>query len=152
MNQNMIPDMNPDMNIYRVFKMNWDSQVLTKLFIHIYNSKNQNKNDNTINNLKKNILNLIKKLILDYIIIFNEIENKLDSLETNYLVVIFEGINNIIKMCGLLDKNKKNIVKLKSITLKLFFLLMKNRWSNGFLYFTDGSARLDITGHLLNAF
>ena len=165
--------------INNVFKLNWDSQALCKLLSLLsfsllnttkykktklnktYKVKTSNKYINKhINNSNKSfayfnniykliIIRILQKICLEYIKIFKLIENNLEKLETNYLVVLFEGINTIIKIMSN-KKNNMNIIQLKSIVLKIFSFIMKNRWNNGLVFFIDGSYRLDITGHMLN--
>jgi hypothetical protein len=92
--------------------------------------------------------------LLRFKIFENINDKKIYTLESNYLVVIFEGIANIIKVLELIqfENNLETLKVIKEIKSKILKILMKNRWSNGFIYFTDKTARLDITGHLLNAF
>jgi hypothetical protein len=111
-----------------------------------------------MNDIKMGIYELLNKIALNYIKLFEIIsDEKISTLESNYLVVIFEGIANIIKVLEL-TQSENNLETLKVIKVineiksKILKILMKNRWSNGFIYFTDKTARLDITGHLLNAF
>lgn len=131
-----------------VFKMNWDSQVLYKLSLY----------HNSVGNNKINIFALLNKIALEYIKLFDTFNEKtISNLESNYLVVMVEGISNILNVFELRKSenkyvNKNNLETLKIIKSKLLKILMKNRWSNGFINFKDGTARLDITGHLLNAF
>jgi hypothetical protein len=141
-----------ELKIDNVFKMNWDSQVLSRLFLFLYyNSIVVNK----MNVVKMGIYELLNKIALKYIKLFENInDKKIYTLESNYLVVIFEGIANIIKVLELIqfENNLETLKVIKEIKSKILKILMKNRWYNGFIYFTDKTARLDITGHLLNAF
>jgi hypothetical protein len=143
------------LDLNNVFKMNWDSQVLSKLCILYEKLDNTSEISNASNftNIKK----IIKKIVLEYIKLYKilEDENKIDTLESNYLVVIFEGCNTIINMNKQITNpiiSQIYIKKLNYILNHIFNILMKTRYSNGIVYFKDKSARLDITGHLLNSF
>ena len=141
-----------DLKIDNVFKMNWDSQVLSKLFLFLYHNS---INDKKMNVVKMGFFDLLNKIALKYIKLFeNFSDKKISSLESNYLVVIFEGITNIIKVLKLIqsENNIETLKVIKEINSKIFKILIQNRWSEGFIYFKDETARLDITGHLLNAF
>jgi AMMECR1 domain-containing protein len=72
----------------------------------------------------------------------NWIAEKLDSnSETNYLATAFEGL------CSLLGAGEKTVNK--QLIFKLFYLLEKRR-SDGLYYFLNNTARIDITGHVIN--
>lgn len=62
--------------------------------------------------------------------------------ETNYYAVLLESLS------GLYRKTGSSELKIMMSKI-LFFLLQKRR--NGLFIFNDGSARLDISGHILNA-
>lgn len=155
------------LELNNVFKMNWDSQVLSKLCILYEKLDNTSEvgnkpdvgNSYEISNASNftNIKKIIKKIVLEYIKLYKilEDENKIDTLESNYLVVIFEGCNTIINMNKQITNpiiSQIYIKKLNYILNHIFNILMKTRYSNGIVYFKDKSARLDITGHLLNSF
>lgn len=62
--------------------------------------------------------------------------------ETNYYAVLLESLSGLYRKTGLAELK----VMMSEI---LFFLLQKRK--NGLFIFNDGSARLDISGHILNA-
>ena len=66
----------------------------------------------------------------------------LDSYETNYLAVTFEGL------CYLLPKNPR----VKQYLFKIFLELEKRKDSYGLYSFQNNNARVDITGHIVNGF
>lgn len=82
-----------------------------------------------------NVKNHTKKLFIKIEKInFNEND------ETNYLAVQFEALCSLYG-CGLPFSNK---------IFHLWILLLQ-RWNNGLFYFKNKTARIDITGHCLNA-
>jgi hypothetical protein len=64
-----------------------------------------------------------------------------DDMETNYLAVYFEAM---MSLWGILDGND-----MLKIILPVWIFLLR-RWKNGLFYFKNGSARIDITGHIIN--
>ena len=131
-------------NLEKVFKMNWDSQVLCALL--------KNNNDK---NIEPSIIKQIIKIVKAYKILFKTIRPIITELETNYQAVIFEGSNTLLQTIKSIKNNKQDITfdidesNLQSIVFISFLEIIK-RWENGLLYFTNNTARIDITGHMMN--
>lgn len=98
-----------------IFRMNWVIQALS--------ASNKKINKNVVDVFLKKIKNL-------------------DSYETNYLAVTFEGL------CNLLPKNPR----VKQYLFKIFLELEKRKDSYGLYSFQNNNARVDITGHIVNGF
>jgi hypothetical protein len=69
-----------------------------------------------------------------------------NTLETNYLAVAFECLCHI---CRYLNENTNTYLY---DYLLLLFVILQNKQdkANGLYKFSDGSARLDITSHIIN--
>jgi hypothetical protein len=103
-----------------IFRMNWIIQTIISF----------NKKPSTI---------LIDILINK----INEIFNKKNYVETNFLAVAFEALCFVYKT----ENNEKVIYKI----FQLFYELEKRKNKNNILYnFQNNSARIDITGHINN--
>ena len=88
---------------------------------------------------------------------------RLDALETNYLAVIYECLSNLDAVMVLLQSNHRDIYaqpgiamahdELRNQRLRYFAALAETRRGEyGLYYFKGGkTARLDITGHVLDA-
>ena len=79
---------------------------------------------------------------------------RLESLETNYLAVMYEFMMNAEAVMRLLDK-RDTIMEhhddIRNQRLLYFSALSKRRGEYGLYYFKDGRrARLDITGHVIS--
>jgi len=103
-----------------IFKMNWIIQAL---------------------------ISFNKIISLELIIIFktkiNTILKNIKEFETNYIAVAFEGLCHIHKA----NPNKETI----SMLFQLLFELETRKNNNNILYnFIDSTARIDITGHIIN--
>ena len=64
-----------------------------------------------------------------------------EDMETNYLAVYFEAA---MSLWGILKNNT-----IFAIILPVWVYLLK-RWKNGLFYYKNGTARIDITGHVIN--
>ena len=62
-------------------------------------------------------------------------------METNYLAVYFEAM---MSLWGILDGND-----MLKIILPVWIFLLR-RWKGGLFYFKNTTARIDITGHIIN--
>ncbi len=78
---------------------------------------------------------------------------RLDSLETNYLAVIYECLSNLDAAMELHDVRSESAVRdeIRNQRLRYFAALAESRRGEyGLYYFKDGkTARLDITGHVV---
>lgn len=103
-----------------IFKMNWIIQALISF----------NKN-------------ISPELIIIFKTKINNILQNIKEVETNYIAVAFEGLCYIQKA----NPTKETI----SILFQLLFELEIRKNKNNILYnFMDSSARIDITGHIIN--
>ena len=68
--------------------------------------------------------------------------------ETNYLAVEFEALTTLYRNIDI----EKNRLAIEPLISKLLINLESRRNPNGLYEFTDGTMRLDITGHVLNGF
>lgn len=112
-----------------IFRLNWEAKFLHSLW------KNSITNKNIVthaNQLAKNILSLDMN----------------QNNETNYLAVTFEALSSLL----LLIQNNKLKVEMKDRIFKMFYLLQQRLNKFGLYEFTNRSSRLDITGHVFNAF
>lgn len=79
---------------------------------------------------------------------------RLDSLETNYLAVIYECLSNLDAAMELHDVRSESAVRdeIRNQRLRYFAALAESRRGEyGLYYFKDGkTARLDITGHVIS--
>lgn len=142
--QIIISEINNDLN--SIFAINW----LIQMFCLI---------DNIM------MLPLLKQLINKLIDIFytyydnkiinasikdnNNLNDKILSLETNYLVVAYEAVLNIIMKNINLTVELNN--KLYDILVKLSITLINRKYNdnNGLYKFKDGTIRYDISGHTI---
>ena len=84
-----------------------------------------------------------KQLIDILINKINQMIPKIEDIETNYIAVAFEALCFVV--------NNQNRKKLLSQLFILLFELEKRKSCHDVLYtFLDGSARVDITGHINN--
>lgn len=111
-----------------IFELNWHSKFAFVCFKKKFKNKTELSLYSTL---------LFKKI--KYLFSYD-----LNNLETNYLAVFFEALSSLYNLL----ESKEDI---KDMITKLFCKLME-RFENGLFKFTDNSARLDITGHVLNGF
>lgn len=78
---------------------------------------------------------------------------RLESVETNYLAIMYEFMTNAEAVMRLLDKRgaMEDHDEIRNQRLLYFSALSKRRGEYGLYYFKDGHrARLDITGHVIS--
>ena len=77
---------------------------------------------------------------------------RLDSLETNYLAVIYECLSNLDAAMELHDAHsEESAVRNEIRNQRLRYFAALRRGEYGLYYFKDGkTARLDITGHVIS--
>jgi hypothetical protein len=77
---------------------------------------------------------------------------RLDSLETNYLAVIYECLSNLDAVMELHDaRSEESAVRNEIRNQRLRYFAALRRGEYGLYYFKDGkTARLDITGHVIS--
>lgn len=116
-------------SIDNIFEYNWQSKFLYYLYKNNINKNSRNSSSyNHAIELNNRIITITSK--------FDE------SNETNYIAVGFEALCSLYHLISKKDETLNQIVK-------LFYLLQK-RFSNGLYYFNNKTARLDITGHIIN--
>ncbi len=117
-------------DINNIFFYNWFAKLLFEIYIN-----------NTLSNNNQFILK-IKDILSNKIIeIVKEYNN---DIETNYMAVAFEGLSALYTM-------DKDSIKYKYIYY-LFIELEKRRNKYSLYTFLNGSARIDITTHVLYGF
>jgi hypothetical protein len=85
------------------------------------------------------------QLIIIFKTKINNILQNIKDIETNYIAVAFEGLCYIHKA----NQSKETI----SMLFQLLFELETRKNNNNILYnFIDSTARIDITGHVINGF
>ena len=62
------------------------------------------------------------------------------DMETNYLAVYFEAM---MSLWGILGGDML-------VNILPVWVYLLQRWKNGLFYFKNGTARIDITGHIIN--
>jgi len=130
-----------------VFELNWQSQSVHQLF-KLYPSACA---DHAVL-LYRVFMKTAQRTIL-----------RLDSLETNYLAVIYECLSNLEAVAMLSETRRASKTgnydlhaamhdEIRNQRLRYFAALVElRRGEHGLYYFKDGvRARLDITGHVLN--
>jgi len=114
-----------------IFRYNWHVQFLAQL----------NQLDCVMNNEKINLF--IKRVI--------ELTSQYDNMtETNYLAVGIEALSGF----RIIQKNSSNQISntiVNNEINRLFELILQRRNKYGLFAFLNGSARFDITGHMVNA-
>lgn len=119
-------------NIDDIFQYNWQAKYLYSLYIQGY-TKISKKSYIQLhsNELMKRIFKILPKMNV--------------HIETNYLSVTFEALFSLLP---LIQNNRDKILILDNI-LNIFYMLQK-RYKDGLFYFNNNTARLDITGHVIN--
>lgn len=112
-----------------IFEYNWHAKYLYSLYMTGF-TKNSN------NSFFSKHAHLLKNRIIELISGYN------DNNETNYLAVAFEAL------CSLINLIKTNKNEVWNNIFYLFYLLQKRY--NSLFYFKNNSARLYITGYILN--
>lgn len=157
-----------------VFEMNWQSKSVYHLFkTEIDMASSRSSSVSNSSNASTLILKAAKtrtmnKHVDHAIILFRAFVKtaqrnilRLDSLETNYLAVIYEFLTNLDAIMLLYEKHWEHPNddmravmhdEIRNQRLRYFSVLLKTRRGEyGLYYFKDGKhARLDITGHVLN--
>tara|TARA_B100000214_G_scaffold260814_1_gene192570 strand:+ start:1081 stop:2505 length:1425 start_codon:yes stop_codon:yes gene_type:complete len=117
-----------------IFEYNWQAKYLHSL----YKNKLTKNTKNTVFN------HHVEELANRIIIILNNYNE--GDIETNYLAVTFEALSGLRRL--ILTKELK--IKVEDNILSIFILLNK-RYKNGLFYWNSmKSARIDITGHVMN--
>jgi hypothetical protein len=139
--------------IDNVFELNWQSQSVHQLFKLEPSASRASRTSNA------------SKIYVDHALLLFSVFVKtaqrtivrLDSLETNYLAVIYECLSNLDAVMVLSERKQPEIAmvvhdEIRNQRLRYFAALCETRRGEyGLYYFKDGAhARLDITGHVIS--
>ena len=139
--------------IDNVFELNWQSQSVHQLFKLEPSASRASRTSNA------------SKIYVDHALLLFSVFVKtaqrtivrLDSLETNYLAVIYECLSNLDAVMVLSERKQPEIAmvvhdEIRNQRLRYFAALAETRRGEyGLYYFKDGThARLDITGHVMS--
>ena len=139
--------------IDNVFELNWQSQSVHQLFKLEPSVSRASRTSNA------------SKIYVDHALLLFSVFVKtaqrtivrLDSLETNYLAVIYECLSNLDAVMVLSERKQPAIAmvvhdEIRNQRLRYFAALCETRRGEyGLYYFKDGAhARLDITGHVIS--
>jgi AMMECR1 domain-containing protein len=151
-----------------VFEMNWQSKSVYHLFKTEMETKDAASVTMSTVALKAAKTRMMNKCVDHAILLFRAFIKtaqrtilRLESLETNYLAVIYECLTNLESVMVLYEKHwehRNNDIRavmhdeIRNQRLRYFSALVEmRRGEYGLYYFKDGKhARLDITGHFLN--
>ena len=151
--------------IDNVFEMNWQSKSVYHLFKTEMETKDAASATMSTVALKLAKTRTMNKFVDHAILLFRAFMKmaqrtivRLESLETNYLAVIYECLTNLESVMVLHEKHwehRNNDMRavmhdeIRNQRLRYFAALRRGEY--GLYYFKDGKhARLDITGHVLN--
>jgi hypothetical protein len=137
-----------------VFELNWQSQSVHQML------KLETRIRTTITTQGKSRpgLDALEHAIVLFRVLMKTAQRtimRLDSLETNYLAVIYECLSNLDAVMGLHDARSEysysSAVRNEIRNQRLRYFTALRRGEHGLYYFKDGKhARLDITGHVVS--
>jgi AMMECR1 domain-containing protein len=151
------------MMIDNVFEMNWQCQSVRSVFqCQLAQEKSRQSKSKQSKQSKqfKQSSNSHRSAHAEHVAILfsafmKTVQRKvlwLESLETNYLAVMYEFLTNAEAVMALSEMNDTMSDEIRNQRLLYFSLLSKRRGEYGLYYFKDGRrARLDITGHVINS-
>ena len=146
-----------------VFELNWQSQSVHQLFkleTSASSASSASRSSNTTNAYMEHALLLFSVFVKTA----QRTIMRLDSLETNYLAVIYECLSNLDAVMVLSERKQPGIYnkpanamahnEIRNQRLRYFAALAETRRGvYGLYYFKDGKhARMDITGHVMAQF
>ena len=123
---------NVSVRINNIFEYNWHAKFLYSLY----------KQKITKNCYNSYVFQHVQELIRRILHILPKIN---EQSETNYLAVAFEALQSLLPLAC----NKKDKIEIQDSIIQLFYMLGK-RYKNGLFYFNNNTARLDISGHVIN--
>ena len=139
-----------------VFELNWQSQSVHQLLKMELNASRASWVSRELTAYVDHAILLFRALMK----MAQRTIMRLDSLETNYLAVIYECLSNLDAAMVLLHGNQNDIYErnamehdeIRNQRLRYFAALAETRRGEyGLYYFKDGThARLDITGHVIS--
>ena len=141
-----------------VFELNWQSQSVHQMLklearIRTTTTASQSKSRPGLD-----ALSMTEHAIVLFRVLMKTAQRtilRLDSLETNYLAVIYECLSNLDAVMELHDAHSEESAvrnEIRNQRLRYFAALAESRRGEyGLYYFKDGkTARLDITGHVIS--
>ena len=163
-----------------VFELNWQSQSVHQMLkLNYISSRDGMKTKERLHGKDKSVLNEVMtfqsdsvlresiRLLEHALLLFTSLMKtlqrnviRIDSLETNYLAVIYECLSNLDAVMVLFeskhpDKYDDAAIVMAHNTIRdkrLHYFSALRRGEYGLYYFKDGkTARLDITGHVISA-
>jgi AMMECR1 domain-containing protein len=162
-----------------VFELNWQSQSVHQMLkLNYISSRDGMKTKERLHGKNKSVLNEVMTLQSDNVLresirlvehallLFTSLMKtlqrnviRIDSLETNYLAVIYECLSNLDAVMVLLESKHPDKYDDAAIVMvhneirdkRLHYFAALKRGEYGLYYFKDGkTARLDITGHVIS--
>ena len=145
-----------------VFELNWQSQSVHQMLKLHYRLVKSGKNMLRPDEISREPLSLGEHALLLFRVFMKTAQRtilRLDSLETNYLAVIYECLSNLDAVMGVFKRKQPDIYarpvivmahnEIRDQRLRHFAALRRGEY--GLYYFKDGkTARLDITGHVVS--
>ena len=141
-----------------VFELNWQSQSVHQMMKLESSLTNRKSRTSELNACVEHALLLFRAFVKTA----QRAIVRLESLETNYLAVIYECLSNLDAIIVLLERKQPDIYdqpmivmahnEIRDQRLRYFAALAETRRGEyGLYYFKDGkTARLDITGHIMS--
>lgn len=137
-----------------VFELNWQSQSVHQLF----KLEPSTSKASRASNASKSYADHAQLLFSVFVKTAQRTITRLDSLETNYLAVIYECLSNLDAVMVLSENHREHDEiamvhdEIRNQRLRYFAALTETRRGEyGLYYFKDGkTARLDITGHIIS--
>ena len=137
-----------------VFELNWQSQSVHQMLkLETRTTPTQSKSRPGLD-----ALSMTEHAVVLFRVFMKTAQRtilRLDSLETNYLAVIYECLSNLDAAMGLYDARVEYSYssavrdEIRNQRLRYFAALRRGKY--GLYYFKDGkTARLDITGHVIS--
>jgi AMMECR1 domain-containing protein len=142
-----------------VFELNWQSQSVYHMFKLELNGSRASRAStaSTASTASNACVDHAMTLFRVFMKTAQRTIVRLDALETNYLAVIYECLSNLDAVMVLLQSSQPGVAmahdELRNQRLRYFAALAETRRGEyGLYYFKGGkTARLDITGHVLDA-
>jgi hypothetical protein len=137
-----------------VFELNWQSQSVHQLF----KLEPSTSKASRASNASKSYADHAQLLFSVFVKTAQRTITRLDSLETNYLAVIYECLSNLDAVMVLSENHREHDEiamvhdEIRNQRLRYFAALTETRRGEyGLYYFKDGNtARMDITGHVVS--
>ena len=141
-----------------VFELNWQSQSVHQMMkLESSSSSGSNRKSRTseLNACVEHAMLLFRAFVKTA----QRTIVRLESLETNYLAVIYECLSNLDAIIVLLERKQPDIYYQPMIVMahneirnqRMRYFAALRRGEYGLYYFKDGkTARLDITGHVIS--